>query len=385
MFFFPTFADTIINNLFGKMTERQQTIDKEDTSSNEIITHPFSPNDIELTNPPMNLGDLIDRITYGWIDFDTEYQREENLWSPGKQSRLIESALLGLRLPAFYFEEVTKKQWKIIDGLQRCCAIRNFCVNQTMSLTHLEFLEFNNYKYDDLPFELKRDIRMLPVTVNLLSKGVPDKVKYILFRRLNTGGMNLEPQEIRNAVFQGKAIDVVKRLAGSEAFKKAAGSITTKRMENMDFVTRFMAFYLLGYDNYIPDLDNFMNTCLENIKSGTITDDTIERMTSDFDQAMNYAKLIFGDDAFRKRECATANRKPINKAYFEVIAVSFAHLSKEDFTVLYKNKDKFKKMLMNRMKNDKTYSNSFSNATGRRDNVKRRFSVFESILKDCIH
>lgn len=367
------------------MTERQQTIDKEDTSSNEIITHPFSPNDIELTNPPMNLGDLIDRITYGWIDFDTEYQREENLWSPGKQSRLIESALLGLRLPAFYFEEVTKKQWKIIDGLQRCCAIRNFCVNQTMSLTHLEFLEFNDYKYDDLPFELKRDIRMLPVTVNLLSKGVPDKVKYILFRRLNTGGMNLEPQEIRNAVFQGKAIDVVKRLAGSEAFKKAAGSITTKRMENMDFVTRFMAFYLLGYDNYIPDLDNFMNTCLENIKSGTITDDTIERMTSDFDQAMNYAKLIFGDDAFRKRECTTANRKPINKAYFEVIAVSFAHLSKEDFTVLYKNKDKFKEKLMNRMKNDKTYSNSFSNATGRRDNVKRRFSVFESILKDCIH
>ena len=65
--------------------------------------------------------------------------------------------------------------------------------------------------------------------------------------------------------------------------------------------------------------------------------------------------------------------------------MSFAHLSKEDFTVLYKNKDKFKKMLMNRMKNDKTYSNSFSNATGRRDNVKRRFSVFESILKDCIH
>lgn len=104
-------------------------IDKEDTSSNEIITQPFSPNDIELVNPPMNLGDLIDRIDYGWIDFNTEYQRQENLWSLGKQSRLIESALLGLRLPAFYFEEVSRKCWKVIDGLQRCCAIRNYCVD----------------------------------------------------------------------------------------------------------------------------------------------------------------------------------------------------------------------------------------------------------------
>ena len=112
-------------------------IDKEDTSSNEIITQPFSPNDIELVNPPMNLGDLIDRIDYGWIDFNTEYQRQENLWSLGKQSRLIESALLGLRLPAFYFEEVSKKCWKIIDGLQRCCAIRNYSVEQNFRLCEL--------------------------------------------------------------------------------------------------------------------------------------------------------------------------------------------------------------------------------------------------------
>ena len=100
-------------------------IDQEDTSANEIITQPFSPNDIDLANPPMNLGDLIDRIEYGWIDFKTEYQRLEDLWSLGKQSRLIESALLGLRLPAFYFEEVNKNWWKVIDGLQRCCSIRN--------------------------------------------------------------------------------------------------------------------------------------------------------------------------------------------------------------------------------------------------------------------
>ena len=278
-------------------------IDQEDTSANEIITQPFSPNDIDLANPPMNLGDLIDRIEYGWIDFKTEYQRLEDLWSQGKQSRLIESALLGLRLPAFYFEEVNKKCWKVIDGLQRCCAIRNYCVLQNFSLCDLEFLDFNGKKFSELPFDLRRDLRMLPITVNLLGKGVPDKVKYILFKRLNTGGMELKPQEIRNAVFQGVAIDTVKEMANDEAFKRATGNkIPQKRMQDQDFVTRFMAFYLQGYENYVPDLDNFMNTCLEKIKTGAITMNLIERMKQDFHKSMLRASEIFADDAFRKRE-----------------------------------------------------------------------------------
>ena len=81
-------------------------IEQEDHSEEEVITTPFSPSDIKISNPPMNMGDLIDMLSYGWINLQTKYQREMNLWSPAQQSRLIESALLGLRLPAFYFEVV---------------------------------------------------------------------------------------------------------------------------------------------------------------------------------------------------------------------------------------------------------------------------------------
>lgn len=363
----------------------EQEVDNEDTSSNEVITQPFSPNDIEISNPPMNLGDLIDMIAYGWIDFKTEYQREEDLWSPVKQSRLIESALLGLRLPAFYFEEVSKKYWKIIDGLQRCCAIRNYCVDESFGLCDLEFLNFNGKKYSDLPFELRRDIRMLPITVNVLNKGASDKVKYILFKRLNTGGMELKPQEIRNAVFQGKAIELVKDLAGEESFKEATGhKIPIKRMENQDFVTRFMAFYLMGYERYEPDLDNFMNDCLEKINGNVFSDEKLEQMKIDFSEAMVLAKDIFGDDAFRKRESVYDKKRPINKAYFEVIAVSLAKLRSEERDKLVANKDLFKQNLIEIMKNNKSYNNSFSSGTGQRDNVKRRFSVFNDIIRKSI-
>lgn len=371
--------------MIEKQYNGNASIDEEETSSGEVITQPFSPNDIEIFNPPMNLGDLIDMITYGWIDFKTEYQREEDLWNSVKQSRLIESALLGLRLPAFYFEEVTKKKWKIIDGLQRCCAIRNYCVNESFALCDLEFLNFNGLKYSELSFDLRRDIRMLPITVNVLSKGTPDKVKYILFQRLNTGGTVLEPQEIRNAVFQGKAIELVKEMAHNDLFKKATGyKIPTKRMLDQDFVTRFMAFYLLGYENYKPDLDNFMNTCLEKIKEGEISDDTIATMKEDFSKSMILAEKIFGDDAFRKRESESDNKRPINKAYFEVIAVSFAHLPKADCDKLLANKDYFKRLLMDEMRNNASYNNSFSTGTGKQESVRLRFTKFNEIIEKAL-
>lgn len=360
-------------------------IEDEDTSAGEVITQPFSPNDIKLTNPPMNLGDLIDMISYGWIDFKTEYQREEDLWPADKQSRLIESALLGLRLPAFYFEEVGKKHWKIIDGLQRCCAIRNFCVDKTLTLTDLEFLKFNGRSFDDLSFELRRDIRMLPITVNLLNSGVPVKVKYILFKRLNTGGMELTPQEIRNAVFQGDAIEIVKRMAREPYFLVATGGkVPSKRMQDQDFVSRFVAFYLLGYENYFPDLDNFINTVMEDINKGRFTDSVLKKMEDDFGRAMLLAESVFGSDAFRKRTDVNARCQRINKAYFEVIAVTFAGLDDFEVAKLIENKDVFKINLIETMRDNKSYNYSFSSGTGQRDSVRRRFATFREILNKSL-
>ncbi len=360
-------------------------IDKEDVSSDEVITQPFSPNDIKLSNPPMNLGDLIDMITYGWVNFNTEYQRADNLWSDKKQSRLIESALLGLRLPAFYFEEVNKRKWNIIDGLQRCSAIRNFCIDETLILSDLEFLNFNGKKYNEFAFDLKRDIRMLPITVNVLSAGVPDEVKYILFKRLNTGGIELTPQEIRNAMFQGTAIDTVKKISKEPLFIKATeGKIPTNRKQDQDFVSRFIAFYMLGYESYTPDLDDFINKCMHNINKMS-SNKEIEQMIIDFQKAMSLSISIFGNDAFRKRENLNDNRKPLNKAYFEVIAVSFARLKDQEIEFLLNNKELLKKNLTKAMCEYKSYNNSFSGGTGKRESVKKRFSVFSELLNKSMN
>lgn len=356
-------------------------IEQEDHSKEEVITTPFSPSDIKISNPPMNMGDLIDMLSYGWINLQTKYQREMNLWSPAQQSRLIESVLLGLRLPAFYFEVVDKHNWNIIDGLQRCCSIKNFCVDGTLQLEGLEFLDtFKGKTFGDLRFDTKRDIRMLPVTVNLLEKGVPDQVKYILFKRLNTGGIELTAQEIRNAVFNGSVIDMVQEMAQEPTFTLATDyRVPSRRHVDMDFVSRFIAFYWLGYENYEPDLDSYINKSMMDIRDhGSPT--RIAQMRKDFRRAMQLAYDIFGNRAFRKQQTRDEYRRPLNKAYFEVIATRFALLDEEKRGKLLDHKELFIDNLHTAMRESFTYRNSFSGGTGNRDAVRWRFTSFNQIL-----
>ena len=379
------YRKTVLSAELAEINKERKVIEPEDTSSGEEITTPFSPNDIKINTPPMNMGDLIDMLQYGWINIKTHYQRNANLWDEGQQSRLIESILLGLRLPAFYFEIVNKKHWNIIDGLQRCCAIKNFCVDNNLRLEGLEFLkQFEGKRFNDLQFETKRDIRMLPITVNTLQPGAPDQVKYILFKRLNTGGITLTNQEIRNAMYEGPAIDSISRMAADQAFINATeGKIKNLRHEDMDFVSRFAAFYWLGYMNYQPDLEHFINKAMADIRDNG-SEEKIQKMESDFHKAMLLSLDRFGNRAFRKQTTREEKRKRINKAYFEVISSQLARLSTEKTNQLLSHKDLFVDNLLTAMRESKVYNDSFSDGTGSKIAVMCRFSWFNKIIDKSI-
>ena len=365
-------------------------VEQEDTSSgNEIITRPFNPNEIEIETPPFSIGFLIDSIEGGEINMNTEFQREGNLWSKEAQSRLIESILLGLPLPAFYFD-TTSEKWDIIDGLQRCCAIYNFCVEKNeekkLKLSGLEFLGRKNgeiylegLSFEKLPLPLQTSIKRRPITVYKLKKA-PRNVRYVLFKRLNTDGLVLTPQEIRNAIYQGKAADTVKHLAKLKEFSQTTGGkIKFKRMEDRDFVSRFIAFYLIDYTKYQPGLDDFINSSMEMLEK---TD--IQLLEIDFRKALLLSMEIFGNDAFRKRIDKNHGRRPINKAYFEVIVSTFAKLEEKKIRMLMENADLFNDNLIILM-NNKRYFNALSQGTGTTDSVQIRFSWFNQVLQKSIN
>jgi len=352
-------------------------IEEENTSSGGgVITHPFKPNEIEIETPPFTVGYLIDKIEHNEINMNTKFQRVGDLWTPEKQSRLIESILLGLPLPAFYFDALSQT-WDIIDGLQRCCSIRNFCVTKTLKLTGLEFLDMNGKGFDDLDRTLQRSIITRPITINILKKSTRSAV-CILFKRLNTGGLALTPQEIRNAVYQGKAADCLKELSTMPEFLLATNEkIKTDRMEDRDFVCRFIAFYLTDYTEYMPDLDRFLNSGMELLEKANI-----EPIKQRFKKSLQLAADIFGEDAFRKRVNKNAKRKPINKALFEVITVNFSKLTDEEELLLRQNSKLLKNNLIELMRNGR-YEGALK-STGTKDSVTIRFSMFQQVMQKTI-
>jgi hypothetical protein len=368
--------------------EYNAQVEKE-VSESYTITDPFDPKEIDIKTKQMMLKNILSRIQYNEIDLLTDFQREGDLWDLTKQSRLIESILIRFPLPAFYFDGTDDDKWLIVDGLQRVSSLKNFVIErrikgQPFALSNLEFLkDLEGLTYDDLPRDMKRRIDETDITVYIISPGTPPKVKYNLFKRINTTGLILEAQEIRHALNQGIPADFVKELAQLIEFKKATSySIKSNRMLDRDFATRFVSFYILGYKNYEPDLDTFLNKGMAEIKQLSL--DVREKMKQDFIKSMKLSYDLFGDYAFRKRYKIKDTRKPINKALFEVWSVNLAKIKNDRIEELISKKDDLADSFINLLVTNMDFEKSITSTTGDKGRVTRRFEEIEKLIKNIL-
>lgn len=353
--------------------------------STEEITKPFNPNEIDVYISTVNLGSLIDQLENDEIDLQPDFQRVTDVWDNVKKSRLIESILLGLPLPSFYFsEDPVSQKLSIIDGLQRICAIRDFVLEKEnpLKLEGLQFLKnFEGFTFSQLARPEVKRIKSLKITMNTLRKGTPLDVKYIIFQRVNTAGVPLTPQEMRHALNQGPAAIFIKELADMESFKKATNySVESKRMQDRDFVNRFIAFYI-GYQDYMGDLDMFLNDKMGELNK--MTSEQKDDIRVSFDKAMKCCYEIFKNDAFRKKYSVTDKRKPISKSVYDTLSVNIAWLSDEEQLMLLKNAEAFKTGMI-RLFNDERFNFSISTGTGQKYNVDLRFTMVKSLIKEII-
>lgn len=353
--------------------------------STEEITKPFNPNEIDVDISIVNLGSLIDQLENDEIDLQPDFQRVTDVWDNVKKSRLIESILLGLPLPSFYFsEDPVSQKLSIIDGLQRICAIRDFVLEKEnpLKLEGLQFLKnFDGFTFSQLARPEVKRIKSLKITMNTLRKGTPLDVKYIIFQRVNTAGVPLTPQEMRHALNQGPAAIFIKELADMESFKKATNySVESKRMQDRDFVNRFIAFFI-GYQDYMGDLDIFLNDKMGELNK--MTSEQRDDIRVSFDKAMKCCYEIFKNDAFRKRYKQEDRRKPISKSVYDTLSVNIAWLSDEERKLLLKNTEAFKAGMI-RLFNDKKFDFSITTGTGKKYNVEQRFTMVKSLIKEII-
>ena len=369
-------------------------VEKDNESDYPQIEKPFNPEQIDISNDRQAVSNVVSMIEHDEIDLAPAFQRSGNIWNKGKQSRLIESLLLRIPLPAFYFDVqvykdeygIRQSKWQVIDGLQRLCAIRNFMAElpsgeQSLKLEELEFLtRLNGKTFAELPYQYQRIIRESQLTVYLVRPGTPANVKFNIFKRVNTGGVPLTQQEIRHALNQGKPADFLKALAESDHFIEATDNrISPKRMLDREFVNRFLAFYLNQMDEY-QDLDSYLNLALERISQKT--EGQLEDIKSIFFDTLDTIHRIFGKYAFCKLD-AYPRRKPINKVLFEVVTVSIAKLSYEERAQLKKKETQAIVDLFVRFftRDTNNLGDLVTVSTSEIARMYRRYEVFNDFLK----
>lgn len=362
--------------------------DNLDDSSEEInatfdsTMEPFDPRKIDINVEQRSLHSIIERLRHGEIDMNTDFQRHAELWKTDAMGRLIESILIRFPLPAFYFDATSDDKWLIVDGLQRLSSIRRFVIDKNLALRGLEFLkELNGKKFDDLSRQYQRRIDETQVTIYLIRPGTPTDVKYSVFRRINTGGLVLNSQEIRHAMARTREREFLNRLSKNADFIGSIGDVS-KRMQDKELILRFISFYLHDYSKFNTGIKELLDSVMEELKE--FSENKQREIETAFNRSLKASINIFGEQAFEKRtEEDIYRRVRKNSALFESLTVGLSRLPDEALEKLVKNKEYVQEQLRKAIGEDTKFFNAISMATQKMDNVRIRFSTVENILKEC--
>ena len=213
------------------------------------------------------LPQIVDFVrTKRWLNLHPEYQRRL-VWDRKKKSLLIESLLMNVPIPPVFLFEYDLSRYETMDGQQRLNTIVDY-YNNRFKLTGLKTWNvLNGRTYDECPPRIQKglDRRRLSATILLAesrsSVSSGDDVRRTVFERLNTGGQNLNAQELRNCLYSGPFNDLIIELAGERTFNEIwdippyednirSRQISTKlrehrlfkRMTDCEVVLRFFAF-----------------------------------------------------------------------------------------------------------------------------------------------
>lgn len=357
------------------------------------ISKPFDPASLKVEVKNTTVGQLVDMLKNKMIDLQPDFQRHGDLWNKNKKSRLIESIVLGLPLPSFYFYiDESREKWVVIDGLQRLNSINDFMVEKSLRLSGLQFLvkTHKNRAFEDFSYFEQLEISMRSVTLNVISGTSSVEAKYIIFQRINSEGTKLSPAEMRNALFHGRSMELVKRLAESREFEMATnGRVSKRRLLHYDYVSRFFAFYIQGYSDYIDNkMDLFIGNALERMNNYDGETDW-QKAESVFTASLSLCKKLLGNGAFRQplSDIDSWNNdirlNPISISLFEAMMWSVSSLTESERQELLDKKTLYESKYVEMFK-DESLRKELSNGTNHFKSVNYRFSAMENLVKDIL-
>lgn len=284
---------------------------------------------VDFDSYDVSVDELLRRVSKQRIDIAPVYQRQFR-WDRARQSRLIESVMLGIPIPPLFMATNRtpdeQDKWEVVDGLQRLLTLVNFAGNadnrasahladEPLRLTELEKLTtFENAAFLDLPQDIRTALEDRPLKVIVLNDKSDLQVRFDLFERLNTGGVSLTPQEIRECVFRGAFIDLLGELSEGSDFKKVVVLPESKWKDGtpQDFALRFYAF-LENYQAFEHSVTDFLNS----FALVASKEPNIDARRTVFETTFRFLAACF-PEGLRSRKGAT----PVN--LFEAVSVGAA-------------------------------------------------------------
>lgn len=408
------------NQVIEEYEDNEATGVEAEDAAGPSLDQPYDATKIRVDPKTFSLRQIIDMIKDGDLDLAPDFQRKK-VWKMREKSRLIESILLRIPLPAFYFSADNDGLLRVVDGLQRLSTVDDF-VKGAFALTDLEYLRDGvlGRKFSELDTTWTRRIHQTQIFANVIDPQTPTKVKFDIFKRLNTGGSPLNAQEIRHCMSGQRCRDFLKACTGGYykaesnewllfADYQAAKGVHTKavyekslaaaeafgqatnwamwdhvRMADREVILRFAAFRLIStnLEEYGPGtaMDDFLTEATEKIDDG-LSDRDLGNLAVDLERAMWNAREIFGDHAFRKWPLGDERMNPINRALFESWSVALA-----DYTLdaVKPHKKKIVQAARREMAENGAYVDAISAGTGDRLKVRLRFETARNILAEHI-
>lgn len=330
--------------------------------------------------------EVVKRIQAGRYDLNPEFQRDF-VWPVDKQSRLIESCLMRIPLPAFYVAEAKDGRIVVVDGLQRLTTFSRF-LNGDFALAGLggdkdqqaaQESPLMGKRFSDLPLNLQERIEDTQLTLYVLDAKAPERAKLDIFERVN-GGVALTRQQMRNCLYTGEATQWLKAASDSEAFLAATGgSLDRKSMRDREAINRFCAFTLLGVGRYKGDMDGFLAESLN--KMNQLSAQELETLRAKFDHSMWANRFLFGEHAFRKSLGSgdpQASRSVLNIALFDVCSVLLSDISKEEIEACQAKLKNAVRALVG----DPRFNQAITSSTNSTKQVVARFTFAQESIRE---
>lgn len=273
------------------------------------------------------------------------YQRRSR-WDEERQSKLIESFIINIPVPPIFLYERAYNSYEVMDGQQRITAIADF-YNNRFKLKGLDLWpELNGLTYLQLPNKIRAGLDRRSISsIVLLKESAPDEEEAILlrqlvFERLNTGGVKLGRQEIRNSLSHGPFNDMLYELARGDLFRDIWGlprfepeELTDHKrpiyrssffgtMEDIEVVLRFFA--LRHMDHFKYGIQGFLDLYM--IRSKTFGAEDITFFQQLFNSTLACAASIYGANVFRVYENGKWSGKA-TKGMYDAIMVPLSEFA----------------------------------------------------------